>query len=71
MESFFATLKKKKLYRIPIYNMTREQVKTEVFHYIFGYYNTIRINIFNPNGMPPVAYIKSMSEKLSVLRYNR
>ena len=65
MESFFATLKKEKLYRIPTYKMTREQVKTEVFRYIFGYYNTIRVNSFNPDGMPPVAYRKSMSKKLS------
>ena len=35
MESFFATLKKEKLYRIPTYAMTKEQVKTIVFRYIF------------------------------------
>lgn len=58
MESFFATLKKEKLYRIPIYKMTREEVKTVIFRYIFGYYNTQRINSFNPGGLPPVAYRK-------------
>ena len=54
MESFFATLKKEKLYRIPTYRMTREEVKTVIFRYIFGYYNTIRVNSFNPHGLPPV-----------------
>lgn len=56
MESFFATLKKEKLYRIPTYAMTKEQVKTIVFRYIFAYYNTIRITSFNPHGLPPVKY---------------
>lgn len=56
MESFFATLKKEKLYRIPTYRMTRKDVKSIIFRYIFGYYNTIRINSFNRQGLPPVAY---------------
>lgn len=56
MESFFATLKKEKLYRIPTYAMTKEEVKTVVFRYIFAYYNTIRITSFNPGGLPPVQY---------------
>jgi len=58
MESFFATLKKEKLYRIPTYRMSREEVKTIVFRYIFGYYNTQRITSFNPGGLPPIAYRK-------------
>lgn len=56
MESFFATLKKEKIYRIAAYKLTREQVKTIIFRYIFVYYNRIRINSFNPGGMPPVKY---------------
>ena len=59
MESFFATLKKEKLYRIPTYAMTKEQVKTAVFRYIFAYYNTIRITSFNPSGLPPAKYRES------------
>ena len=55
MESFFATLKKEKLYQIPTYRMKREEVKTVIFRYIFGYYNTQRINSFNEGGLPPVA----------------
>ena len=52
---FFATLKKEKLYHIPTYRMKREEVKTVIFRYIFGYYNTQRINSFNAGGLPPVA----------------
>ena len=56
MESFFATLKKEKIYRISTYKLTREQVKTIIFRYIFIYYNRIRISSVNPGGLPPVAY---------------
>lgn len=56
MESFFATLKKEKVYRISAYKLTREQVKSIVFRYIFIYYNRIRISSVNPGGMPPVVY---------------
>lgn len=56
MESFFATLKKEKLYRIPTYRMTRNEVKTIIFRYVFGYYNTVRVTSFNPKGLSPAAY---------------
>ncbi len=56
MESFFATLKKEKLYRIPTYRMTRNEVKTVIFRYIFAYYNTVRIYTSNPLGLSPVKY---------------
>lgn len=56
MESFFATLKKEKIYRIPAYRMTREQVKAILFRYIFVYYNRIRIHTANPHGLSPVKY---------------
>ena len=55
MESFFATLKKEKLYQIPTYRMTRNEVKTIVFRYIFVYYNRMRIHTSNPGGLPPAA----------------
>ena len=35
MESFFATLKKELIYRLPVYRMTIEQVKSLVFRYVF------------------------------------
>ena len=56
IESFFATLKKEKIYRISAYKMTREQVKSIIFRYIFVYYNRIRVTSVNPMGMSPVAY---------------
>ena len=56
MESFFATLKKEKIYRIPAYRLTRDQVKSIVFRYIFVYYNRIRISSVNPGGLSPAAY---------------
>lgn len=56
MESFFATLKKEKIYKISAYKLTREQVKTIIFRYIFVYYNRIRISSVNPGGMAPTTY---------------
>ena len=56
MESFWATLKKEKIYRIAAYKLTREQVKSIVFRYVFVYYNRIRIYTSNPYGLPPVNY---------------
>lgn len=56
MESFFATLKKEKLYRMPTYRMTRNEVRTVIFRYVFTYYNTVRIYTSNPFGLSPVKY---------------
>lgn len=56
MESFFATLKKEKIYRISAYKLTRDQVKSIIFRYVFVYYNRIRISSVNPGGLAPVAY---------------
>lgn len=55
MESFFATLKKELLYQIPTTRMTMEEVKKEVFRYIFTYYNRIRVHTSNPEGLAPTA----------------
>ena len=55
-ESFFATLKKEKIYKIAAYKLTRAQVKTVVLRYIFTYYNRIRICSVNPGGLLPVKY---------------
>ena len=62
MESFFATLKKEKLYRLPTYRMTREEVKTLIFRYIFIYYNRKRLYTRNPDYLPPEEY-RSIYEK--------
>ena len=56
MESFFATLKKEKIYRIAAYKLTREEVKTIIFRYVFVYYNRLRVYTSNPFGLPPVKY---------------
>ena len=63
MESFFATLKKEKLYQIPTYRMKKEEVKTIVFRYIFIYYNRIRLYTGNPGCLPPSEYRIRNSEK--------
>ena len=56
MESFFATLKKERLYRIAAYRLPRSQVRTIIFRYVFAYYNRVRIYTRNPLGLPPAKY---------------
>ena len=56
MESFFATLKKEKLYKIQTEQMPMAQVKSIVFRYIMTYYNRERIYTSNPGGLPPAMY---------------
>ncbi|AVX21732.1 Transposase InsO and inactivated derivatives [Carboxydocella sporoproducens DSM 16521] len=56
MESFFATLKKEKLYRIRTERFTMSFVKTVIFRYIMIYYNRQRIYTSNPDGWPPAIY---------------
>ncbi len=56
MESWFATLKKEKVYRLDTASMTVEEVKKEVWRYTFAYYNTIRICTVNEGGLPPSRY---------------
>ena len=53
MESFFATLKKEKLYKFDTRKWRMADVKTIIFRYIFVYYNRQRINSINPGGWPP------------------
>lgn len=56
MESWFATLKKEKIYQIDTTKLTVEEVKTIVWRYTFAYYNTKRITTVNPGGLPPAVY---------------
>ena len=56
MESFFATLKKEKLYQIRTEKMPMDQVKSIVFRYIMTYYNRERIYTSNPSGLAPAMY---------------
>ncbi len=55
-KAFFATLKKEKLYRIPTHQMMWNEGRTVIFRYVFGYYNTIRVTSFNPDGLLSVTY---------------
>ena len=50
MESFFATLKKELIYRVSAYRLSKEEVKTLVFRYVFVYYNRVRVYTANPGG---------------------
>ena len=56
MESWFATLKKEKIYQLDTTKLTVEEVKTIVWRYTFAYYNTKRVTNVNPDGLPPVIY---------------
>lgn len=53
MESFWATLKKELVFRMPSRCLPLRQMASVVFRYIFGYYNTRRVYTANPNGWPP------------------
>lgn len=57
MESFFATLKKEKLYPLETTRLRREDVKTMIFRYIH-YYNLRRISSVNC-GLPPLLHQKN------------
>ncbi len=63
MESFFATLKKELLYRIPTYRMKMSEVKSWIFKYVFAYYNTVRIYTSNPSGLPPAEYRRMLLDE--------
>jgi transposase InsO family protein len=54
MESFFATLKKELIYRLPLYRLTREEVKHLVFEWVEGYYNRKRRYTANAGNLPPL-----------------
>ena len=54
MESFFATLKNELIYKLPLSQMTREQVRLEVFAWIEGYYNRNRRHATNDGKLPPL-----------------
>lgn len=53
MESFFATLKKEKLYKVQTKRLPMATVKSIIFRWIFTYYNTKRIYTANDSGYPP------------------
>lgn len=63
MESWFATLKKEKIYQLDTTKLTVEKVKTIVWRYTFAYYNTKRVTTVNPDGLPPLVYRKIAAKK--------
>ena len=66
MESFFATLKKEKIYKFNTLKMKREEVKKIVWRYVMIYYNRQRITTVNEGGFPPTIYRNMTTDKLSV-----
>lgn len=65
MESFFATMKKEKVYRIAAYRLSRQEVRSIIFRYIFVYYNRQRVYTRNPMGLPPVRYREWAAARLA------
>jgi len=53
MESFNATLKKEKLYKIKTKALPMSTVKSIVFRWVFTYYNRKRVYTANESGYPP------------------
>ena len=66
MESWFATLKKEKVYKLDTAHMTVEEVKKEVWRYTFGYYNTVRVTTVTEGGSPPSVYSGKVTAAKSV-----
>lgn len=66
MESFFATLKKEKLYKIKTEKLSMETVKSIIFRYIEIYYNRNRIYTSNEKGYPPLVYRNVYYQNLNI-----
>jgi transposase InsO family protein len=66
MESFIATLKKEKLYKIKTKLMSMEAVKSVIFRWIFSYYNLKRVYTANEGGYPPGVKRRIFDEARSV-----
>lgn len=56
MESFWASLKKDLLYRLPLSVMTRQQIKQAVFRWIECHYHWDRPYSANPSCLAPLRY---------------
>lgn len=63
MESFFATLKKEKIYRLKTERYPMKYVKTVIFRYVMVYYNRHRVYTTNPGGWPPTVYRERQSRE--------
>lgn len=63
MESFFATLKKEKIYKFNTLKMKREEVQKMVWRYVMIYYNRQRITTVNEGGFPSTVYRNMATDK--------
>lgn len=66
IESWFAILKKEKIYKLDTAHMTVEKVKKEVWRYTFAYYNTVRVTTMTEGGFPPSVYNRKVPAVKSV-----
>lgn len=64
MESFFATLKKDLIYRLPVYKMNRAEVRHYIFEWIETYYNRKRRHTSNEQNLPPLVKRKLFQEQI-------
>lgn len=64
MESFFATLKKDLIYRLPVYKMNRAEVRHYIFEWIETYYNRKRRHTSNERNLPPLVKRKLFQEQI-------
>ncbi|GHV45707.1 hypothetical protein FACS189492_3030 [Clostridia bacterium] len=53
-ESFFATLKKELIYKLPLSRLTRAEVRTSIVAWVEGYYNKKRRNTANDGKLAPL-----------------
>lgn len=63
-ESFFATLKKELIYKLPLSRMTKKEVRAKIFAWIEGYYNKKRRNTANAGNLPPLKKRDSYNRQL-------
>jgi len=64
MESFFATLKKELIYRLPVYKMNRAEVRHHIFDWIESYYNRKRRHTSNEQKLPPLVKRKLFQQRI-------
>jgi putative transposase len=67
MESFFATLKKELIYRLPLYKMNRAEVRHQIFYWIESYYNRIRRHTSNEQNLPPFVKRKLFQQRIQAV----
>jgi len=66
IESFFATFKKELIYRLPLYKMTRDEVRYRIFEWV-AYYNLRRRHTANEDKMAPLCKREQYLRRTAVL----